>query len=151
MSQDCPNETIIVENQDEIIWSDAAEEIVMGNSQEKNEIIIVDAHTNVTQEFPTTEVILEGEQNTTEFDRIPNITFNISTTAPQTQTVILVSLPKNTWTDFPPSFLISVVDFKIYDEDGDEITESFEYRRSGNSYQVYSLSTYSNLTIELEG
>jgi len=64
------------------------------------------------------------------------------------ETVVIPSLPVSTWTPFPAfTNLTSLIDYEILTATGDVITNSFQIRASGASYEMYSIKSLNNLQI----
>lgn len=71
-----------------------------------------------------------------------------SSSASTVETIILPLLPANVWTAIPTTKTIT--DWQVRTPSGSYITDSFQYRRTGVSLEVFSLSAFSDLQFTFE-
>lgn len=116
----------------EIAWSPATD----------SQIDLIDANSsNVAIDLPSLPKVVNGE----------DVVVTPGDGEQKSTTLVLPLLPRNEWTDFPQSDFSRIIDYKVLDNLGNDLSDSFSYRRSGNNFQIHSLTEYTNLQIYLEG
>lgn len=69
---------------------------------------------------------------------------------PTTISIVNLDLAAETWTDFANSSMVT--SFTVMNSEGNNLTDSFDYRRSdGGKWQIFSLISVNNLEIVLYG
>jgi hypothetical protein len=86
-------------------------------------------------EFQSNKHKLEGVEKSV-------LPLNLGSNSGQITNFSLTFLPPSTWTDFASD---TVADFRVLSEGNDDLTDSFEYRKSGGKWQLKSLVAQSNL------
>lgn len=72
--------------------------------------------------------------------------------AQRREIAVLASIPASTWTAFPNfSSVNSIAHFIVKTATDEVVTDQFNYRAAGDSYEVFSLLPHTNLQIEVIG